>query len=160
MPAMPSPPPPTPGAEADPLPLDEAASCVGDRWSMLVVWRLLVSGPQRFGDLHEGVAGIAPNILSTRLKRLERDQVVVARAYSRRPPRFVYELTESGQELAGALRMLAHWGARRSEAAATHAPRHAVCGTALEARWYCPTCEATLADDGAAAADGPDVTHV
>ena len=37
---------------------------------------------------------------------------MISRPYSERPPRFVYELTESGRELAGALRLLADWGAR------------------------------------------------
>ena len=86
--------------------------------------------------------GIAPNILTQRLRQLERHALVVARPYCRRPPRFVYELTGGGRELAGALRMLAEWGARNSEQA--EHPQHAVCGTPVEARWYCPTCEQTV----------------
>ena len=41
---------------------------------------------------------------------------MVAQPYSERPPRFVYELTAGGRELAGALRLLADWGARHSDA--------------------------------------------
>ena len=52
---------------------------------------------------------------------------------------------QGGRELAGALRLLAQWGARHSEAEPV---RHAACGTALEARWYCPTCEETVDDPG------------
>jgi DNA-binding HxlR family transcriptional regulator len=119
-------------------PLAEALARVGDRWTLLVVEALL-SGPQRFNDLLAQVEGIAANILSERLKRLERDGLLVARPYSQRPPRAAYELTAGGQELAGALRLLAHWGARHADPA--QAPRHAACGTAIEARWYCPTCD-------------------
>ena len=54
--------------------------------------------------------GIAPNILSERLKRLERDALVMSRLYTERPPRAAYDLTAEGKELAGALRLLAHWG--------------------------------------------------
>jgi DNA-binding HxlR family transcriptional regulator len=118
-------------------PLDTALERVGDRWSLLLVEALL-DGPRRFGDLIEQVQGIAPNILSERLKRLERERVIVSRPYSRRPPRFVYELTADGRELAGALRLLADWGARASDRA--DALRHAPCGTPIEAHWYCPTC--------------------
>ena len=39
---------------------------------------------------------------------------------------------------AGALCLLAHWGARHADPA--EAPRHPACGTLLQARWYCPTC--------------------
>ena len=47
--------------------------------------------------------------------------------------------TAEGTELAGALRLLAHWGARRTDPAET--PRHGECGTPVEVRWYCPTCD-------------------
>ena len=119
-------------------PLAEALASVGDRWTLLVVEALL-AGPRRFNDLLAQIPGLAANILSERLKRLEREALLVARPYSERPPRVAYELTAEGRELAGALRLLARWGARHADPA--QAPRHASCGTPLEARWYCPTCD-------------------
>jgi DNA-binding HxlR family transcriptional regulator len=124
--------------------LADALAAVGDRWTLLLVAALL-DGPRRFGDLQEEVTGIAPNVLTQRLRALERNALVVTRPYSERPPRFVYELSAAGQELAGALRLLAGWGARNSEGSAS--PRHAVCGTPMEARWWCPTCERPVADE-------------
>ncbi len=124
--------------------LADALSTIGDRWTLLVIAALL-DGPRRFGDLQEEVAGIAPNVLTQRLRQLERNALVVARPYSERPPRFVYELSAAGQELAGALRLIAGWGARNAEGAT--APRHSECGTPMEARWWCPTCERVV-DDG------------
>ena len=123
--------------------LEEALARVGDRWALLLVEALL-AGPTRFNDLLAAVPGIAPNILSDRLKRLEREAVIAARPYSDRPPRFTYELSAEGHELAGALRLLSEWGTRRSP----HADplRHATCGTPLEARWYCPTCARPVED--------------
>ena len=121
-----------------PSPLAEALARVGDRWTLLVVQALL-GGPRRFNELLEEIPGIAPNILSERLKRLERDALLVSRPYIERPPRAAYQLTAEGTELAGALRLLAHWGARHADPA--EAPRHTACGTLLEARWYCPTCD-------------------
>ncbi len=118
-------------------PLAAALERVGDRWSLLVVEALLV-GPRRFNELSEAVTGIAPNILADRLRRLEGVRVIRATPYSQRPPRFVYELSDEGAELAGALRLLADWGARVARDA--EPMRHAACGTPLEARWYCPTC--------------------
>jgi len=129
--------------------LAEALERVGDRWTLLVVEALL-DGPLRFGDLQEAVGGIAPNILTQRLRHLERQALVVARPYSERPPRFVYELTSGGHELAGALRLLADWGARQAESA--EPLRHSLCGTELEARWWCPSCQ--LPVDDSAAEDG------
>ena len=125
-------------------PLEAALERVGDRWSLLVVEALLAA-PRRWSELSEEVPGIAPNILSDRLKRLEREGVVSSRPYSRRPLRMVYELTGAGGELAGALRLLADWGAGRSPSA--EPLRHTTCGTPMEARWYCPTCARSVAGD-------------
>ena len=124
--------------------LANALAAVGDRWTLLVIAALL-DGPRRFGELQDEVEGIAPNVLTQRLRQLERNALVIARPYSERPPRFVYELSASGQELAGVLRLLAGWGARNAEGAA--APRHSVCGTPMEARWWCPTCERPVSED-------------
>lgn len=129
--------------ERSETPLERAVRRVGDRWSLLVVYALL-DGPRRFGELQEVLRPIAANVLSQRLKQLEREGVVVARAYSRRPPRFAYQLTGAGQELAGALRLLAQWGASSGE---NEGVRHRSCGTLMEARWWCPTCELTAQDD-------------
>jgi DNA-binding HxlR family transcriptional regulator len=127
----------TPAASEE-SPLAAALAAVGDRWTLLVVAALL-DGPRRFNDLQADVPGIAPNILSQRLRQAERGGLVIAQPYSERPPRFVYELTEAGRGLGGVLRLLADWGARRSERA--EPPRHDACGTHLEAHWWCPTCE-------------------
>ena len=127
-------------------PLDEALARVGDRWSLAIVARLL-EGPRRFNELLDQVRGIAPNTLTQRLRHLEREGVLVATPYSKRPPRFVYELTASGRELAGAVRLLAAWGDGRAGGADPLI--HDACGTNLDARWYCPTCEQAVdpADD-------------
>src|ERR1700755_2459822 len=111
-------------------PLEDALARVGDRWTLLVVAALL-EGPKRFNELQEELDGIAPNVLSARLKGLTEQALVVAQPYSERPPRFAYELSEAGRELAGALRLLADWGAR---AAGAEPYRHDACGTALQAR--------------------------
>ena len=133
-----------------PSALSAALDRVGDRWTLLLVEALL-DGPRRFGDLQEEVPGIAPNVLTQRLRHLEREALVVARPYSRRPPRFTYELSESGSELAGALRLLADWGARQSEH--VDSLRHERCGTTLRARWWCPACELVVDEDDATDAE-------
>lgn len=130
---------------AAPTALEEAVARVGDRWTLLLVSALL-DGPRRFNDLVDDLGGIAPNVLSQRLRQLERHGIVVAEPYSTRPPRSVYRLTGSGMELAGVLRLLAQWGAGQGG----EPLRHAECGTPMEARWYCPTCARVVEGDTAA----------
>jgi DNA-binding HxlR family transcriptional regulator len=131
--------------QSDLSPLAEALASVGDRWTLLIVAALL-DGPRRFGDLQKELPGIAPNILTQRLRSLEGQGLVTAERYSERPPRFVYELASAGRELAGALRLLSDWGARHT--GDVDPPRHSACGTPLEAVWYCPTCERPVEDEG------------
>jgi DNA-binding HxlR family transcriptional regulator len=131
-----------PSAE-DSSALAAALSRIGDRWTLLLVAALL-GGPQRFNDLLAAVPGLAPNVLSQRLKALERHGVVVAQPYTQRPPRLAYDLSGSGRELAGALRLLAAWGA--GVAPDADAPSHLSCGTPLEPRWHCPTCDVEVDD--------------
>jgi DNA-binding HxlR family transcriptional regulator len=127
--------------------LEHALAAVGDRWTLLVVAALL-DGPRRFGDLHAAVPGIATNVLTQRLRALQEEGLVAAEPYSTRPARYSYELSRSGRELAGALRLLADWGARhRSDAEPL---RHSVCGTPLKAAWYCSTCDVVESDADAA----------
>ena len=122
-------------------PLAAALERVGDRWSLLLIEALL-DGPRRFGELSDSINGLAPNILSERLKRLEGERIVRSTPYSERPPRFSYALTDEGQELAGVLRLLADWGSRGS--AHAEPMRHGLCGTPVEARLWCPTCARSL----------------
>lgn len=130
--------------DRDASPLASALRRVGDRWSLLIVDALL-DGPRRYNELQEAVSGIATNVLAQRLRHLEAERIVLAVAYSRRPARFAYELTATGRQLAGALRLLAEWGA--GGAGDAGAGRHDLCGTPLDVRWYCPTCD-LVADRG------------
>jgi len=135
-----------------PTDLARALRQVGDRWSLLLV-EALMEGPKRFGDLQEAVPGIATNVLSQRLRQLESGRIVVAVPYNRRPVRYSYELSDEGRSLAGAVGMLSQWSAGRRGAAAG-APVHAACGSQLELKWWCPTC------DQPAIADPEEVTWI
>src|SRR5262249_7751999 len=103
-------------SEIPATPLAEALARVGDRWTLLVVVGPPRAGPLRSNALPAQVPGIAASILSEGLKRRERDALIVARPYSARPPRAAYQLTAEGTELAGALRLLADWAARHTDA--------------------------------------------
>jgi DNA-binding HxlR family transcriptional regulator len=75
---------------------------VGDRWTLLIV-RELLNGPRRYGDLQDGLAGIATNLLADRLRHLEHHGV------ADRDSRGMYELTKWGQGLVEPIYALARW---------------------------------------------------
>ena len=101
-------------------------------------WRRCSPGRAGSTICSRRIPGIAANILSERLKRLEREALLVARPYSERPPA-PPRADRRGQGTRGGARPLAYWGSRHADPA--QAPRHPACGTPIEARWYCPTCD-------------------
>jgi DNA-binding HxlR family transcriptional regulator len=88
-----------------------ALDIVGERWTLLVV-RELLTGPKRFKDLLGGLSGIGTNLLSARLKDLEKHGIV--RRTTLPPPAGsnVYELTELGWLLEPVIVALSRWGAK------------------------------------------------
>jgi DNA-binding HxlR family transcriptional regulator len=91
-------------------PIAHALDLVGERWALLVV-RELMRGPKRYTDLAETL-GIGTNILAARLRDLEACGIVTKRTLPPPAASRVYELTDYGRELKGAIRELAIWGAR------------------------------------------------
>jgi DNA-binding HxlR family transcriptional regulator len=124
--------------------LDAAARLVGDRWSLLVIGALLEED-RTFGELSAAVDGIAPTILIARLRTLQRQALITAVPYERRPLRMRYSLTQPGRRLGAAIATLAEWGAERERHA--ERPVHQACGTPIETRPWCPTCDRPVADE-------------
>lgn len=118
-------------------PLAASLDLLGDRWTLLLV-NALLSGPKRFGDLQHNVAGIAPNILTQRLRELEARGLLLAVPYSHRPVRLTYSLTGAGSQLHTVIDALTEWSIGRNGGEPI---AHQACGTALELRSWCPTCE-------------------
>ena len=118
-------------------PVALALDIVGDRWTVLILLELL-RGYQRFAELRQRVTGIASNVLSHRLKRLERHDIVVRQFYSQHPPRAEYALTRRGHELGVVAGALAVWG--RKHLSDRGALIHDACRTPVRVGYYCPAC--------------------
>jgi DNA-binding HxlR family transcriptional regulator len=86
-----------------------ALDLVGERWALLVVRELLL-GPKRFTDLREGLPHVSPDVLSQRLRELERDGIVARRKLAPPAGSRVYELTDRGRELEPVVLALGRWG--------------------------------------------------
>lgn len=86
-----------------------ALDLVGERWSLLIVRELLL-GPVRFSELARAVGGAPTDILTKRLRDLERDGVVRRRELDPPAAATVYELTGLGRELEPVLIELGRWG--------------------------------------------------
>jgi DNA-binding HxlR family transcriptional regulator len=88
----------------------KALDVVGDRWTLLIVRELVLRGPCRYTDLRNGLPGIATNLLSERLRELERAGVI---AREDAPPPIattLFRLTPRGEGLRPVLDALVRWG--------------------------------------------------
>jgi DNA-binding HxlR family transcriptional regulator len=82
---------------------------IGHRWTILLLRGLLRHGPRRFQDFQVSLPGVAPNILSSRLKSMEDDGLVRRELYFERPPWVVYLLTEKGRSLGTIVKAMRDW---------------------------------------------------
>lgn len=89
-------------------PLSLAAEVLGERWSILVVSRL-IDGCSRFNEIHRGLPRMSASLLSRRLSQLE-DHGVIERKKLDRGPGYAYFLTEAGRSLEPIVDSLAVWG--------------------------------------------------
>lgn len=88
--------------------LARALDVVGERWTLLIVRELLM-GPRRYTDLHQGLPGIATNLLASRLVTMEESGLL---AREEAPPPIattLYRLTPRGEELRPVIDALGRW---------------------------------------------------
>jgi DNA-binding HxlR family transcriptional regulator len=87
--------------------LARALDVVGDRWNLLIVRELLIR-PARYGELRDGLSGIATNLLTDRLRDLE-TAGVLERRLSDDANAITYALTPWGAELREPVNALIRW---------------------------------------------------
>jgi DNA-binding HxlR family transcriptional regulator len=104
-------------------PVSISLETLGDRWSLLVIRDLMVRGYRTFKQFQHSDERIATNILTDRLRRLERNGIISAEADPADGRRMSYRLTEKGMDLAPLLLELLIWGALHEE---TMAPRELI----------------------------------
>jgi DNA-binding HxlR family transcriptional regulator len=131
----------------DPCGIARALDIVGERWALLVVRELLL-GPKRFTDLRAGMPNLGPDVLSQRLRDLERAGVLSRRTLPPPAASRVYELTSWGRALEPAVLALGRWGS----SGAPFPPGDAELG--VDARML-----ALKTQFSPAAADGLDATY-
>jgi DNA-binding HxlR family transcriptional regulator len=89
-------------------PVARSQEIVGDRWSVLVL-RELFMGNGRFDDM-QAQTGATPQMLASRLKKLEAYGLIERRPYSQRPLRHEYVLTRMGADFYPVILALRAWG--------------------------------------------------
>ena len=86
----------------------EILARIGDKWTVAIV-TALGDRRMRFKILHRSVGGVSQRVLTTCLRNLERDGLMVRTAYLTVPPSVEYELSERGRSLRDTLEPIAVW---------------------------------------------------
>ena len=90
-------------------PLTACMKLLGGAWTPNVIWYLR-SEPRRFSELMADIPGVSPKVFSARLKRLEKDGILIRRVVPTSPPTVEYSLTDLGQELTPAIEAIVQVG--------------------------------------------------
>ena len=100
-----------------------AIHAIGGKWKLEILFALM-NGAMRFGELRRAIAGITQHMLTTQLRELAQDGLVARTAFTEKPLRVEYELTDAGRDLEPAVRALSDWASKwwAPEAAPARAP--------------------------------------
>lgn len=90
-------------------PVRNVLNRVGDKWYMLVLFTLESTPTIRFKELQRNIPDISQKMLTTTLKTLEADGLIIRKAYPEIPPRVEYELTSRGKSLLPLIDNLLSW---------------------------------------------------
>ena len=90
-------------------PVETTLCMIGEKWKIIII-RELLTGTKRFGELKKAVSGITQKVLTTNLRKMEDDGLVMRKVYAQVPPCVEYTLTDVGYSLAPVLDAMASWG--------------------------------------------------
>lgn len=90
-------------------PINPVIDLVFSRWTTPILWVLEHHGRLRFNELQRLVPTITPKVLTQRLRRLERDGLVIRTYHAEIPPRVEYETSDLGRTLTSVFRSLTGW---------------------------------------------------
>jgi DNA-binding HxlR family transcriptional regulator len=79
------------------------------KWKLSILW-ILHRKTRRFGELQKLLPSISRGVLTTQLKELENDQLIIRKAYEEVPPRVEYSLTDIGISFVPIMAQIMEWG--------------------------------------------------
>ena len=93
-----------------PCPVTNTLDLIGDKWTLLIIRDMLFLKKRLFNEFLVSPEGIATNILTHRLKQLERSCIIEKHPYRKAPIRYEYMLTKRGENLRPLLMEMIRWG--------------------------------------------------
>jgi len=91
-------------------PFSYTLSIVGGKWKMLIMFVLFTNKVMRYSELKRGIKGITHKMLSSQLKELGADGIIIRTEYHQIPPKVEYALSAKGMSLMPILEEMCKWG--------------------------------------------------
>lgn len=128
-----------------PCNIAQTLNIIGDKWSLLIVHEITI-GNCTFKDIEKNLVGISTNVLASRLKSLEQDNIIKSELYQRHPPRFKYKLTESGEDFKYIFNSIILWGEKHLDKCYKRLT-HNECGHSVTEKYFCNHCNKIIETD-------------
>lgn len=90
-------------------PVEATLSLISDKWKFLIL-RDLLTGTKRFGELKKSIGTISQKVLTSNLRAMEDDGLLMREVFAEVPPRVEYTLTERGASMAPIIEAMRAWG--------------------------------------------------
>lgn len=91
-------------------------SLISGKHKMVILYCLMEFKTVRFNELKRYLKKISDKTLSSNLKELEADHLILRQEYPQIPPRVEYRLSDRGKSLMEVLDLLCIWGEQHREA--------------------------------------------
>jgi DNA-binding HxlR family transcriptional regulator len=91
-------------------PFEYTLSLVGGKWKMHILFWLWHRKVMRYGEIKKVLNKITHKMLSTQLKELEADGLIIRKEYPQVPPKVEYQLSDKGVSLMPVLDAMCKWG--------------------------------------------------
>lgn len=91
-------------------PFEYTLSIISGKWKLKIIYLLACLGTVRYGVIKKSIDGITHKMLSSQLKELESENVILRKEYPQIPPKVEYSLTEKGQSLIPLVKDMCEWG--------------------------------------------------
>lgn len=95
-------------------PFGYTLSVIGGKWRLVILYWLVEYHTLRFNELHRKIGTITYKTLSTQLKEMEADGLVIRREYPQIPPKVEYSLSDRGYSLLPVMEAMCEWGMANS----------------------------------------------
>ena len=90
-------------------PVATTVELIGSKWKLASV-KFAITGIVRYNELKREIDGISQKVLTSTLKSMVEDGIVIRTSYPEVPPRVEYSLSEIGESMRPVIDVMADWG--------------------------------------------------